>query len=171
MRVDDLFSEPSALFPDEPRRLDTALVGALWAGPHGGHTDVEVAVPLTRLVHDELLRYGTDGGVALSEDEIRTAMQALRSVADRLGVTGSSPSSAIMAGSAAGGRTTARMGAGRPGATSSTTCSNLSTTSSPTWRTMRCRRRWPRRSAPTPAQAGTPWMWRSASFAGTCSRR
>jgi len=46
---------------------------------------------LARLIHDELEKYGTDGGVELVEGEMRQALLALRAVVDRLGVQNFDP--------------------------------------------------------------------------------
>lgn len=90
MRVDDFFEE-SLGYPEGSRRLRRELLIDLRAEPLADLGDIEVAVPLARFVHDELERYGTDGGHELDEDEIRIALQALRAVSDRLGVSNFNP--------------------------------------------------------------------------------
>lgn len=90
MRVDDFFDDSHG-YPEGSRWFRRELVTQLRSGPLALHSDIEVAVPLARLVHDELERYGTDGGQELGEDAIRAALQALRAVADRLGVSSFNP--------------------------------------------------------------------------------
>jgi hypothetical protein len=62
------------------------LVRALRIGPIEGHSDVEAASALARLVHDELEAYGTGGGEVLDDDEMRTALRALEAAAHRVGL-------------------------------------------------------------------------------------
>jgi hypothetical protein len=61
------------------------------AGPLEGIPDIAVAVLLARIVHDELENYGTSGGEVLSDEDMRMALQALRALAERLGVAGFDP--------------------------------------------------------------------------------
>jgi hypothetical protein len=69
-----------------PSKFDIALINSLRAGPIEGRTDLEVAIALAALVHDELLEYGTSGGQQLADDEMATALAALRAVAKRIGL-------------------------------------------------------------------------------------
>lgn len=93
MRPDDFFVDQHV--PDAPwgpvmatsRSLNTALLTALRRGPVEGHDDVEVAVGLARLVHDELEKYGTGGGEELTEQQIRDALVALRVLVERIGIS------------------------------------------------------------------------------------
>lgn len=50
-------------------------------------SDLEVAVPLATLLHDELERYGTDGSQVLAEAGMRTSLLALKAVIARLNLT------------------------------------------------------------------------------------
>ncbi len=86
MRPDEFFiedEEPSGLFGGSTRRLDVDLVETLRRQPDPDHDDVEIAVPLARLIHDDLERFGTGGGEELTEQQMRLA---LRAVVDRLGI-------------------------------------------------------------------------------------
>src|SRR3954471_24207078 len=49
-------------------------------------SDLEVAVPLARVVHDEFQKYGTDSTQQFENEDIREALAALRAVLKRLGV-------------------------------------------------------------------------------------
>jgi hypothetical protein len=92
MRVEELFIESQLELPSDDRRFNWQLMVRLRSGPLSDHNDIEVAVPLARLVHDELERYGTDGGQELSEDDVRAALLALRAIAARLDVSSFNPS-------------------------------------------------------------------------------
>lgn len=82
--VDDL--EYENCFDDAHRTPDVDLLNRIRAGPIEDHDDVEVAVALTRLLHDELERYGTGGGNEFQNDQMRIAIRSLRTVLDRLGL-------------------------------------------------------------------------------------
>jgi hypothetical protein len=86
MRVDDLFEvDPSPLAgPDRHFRHD--FVAQLRVGPIASLADADIAVPLARLVHDELQGYGTNGVCELTEQGMRTALSALLVTIDRLGI-------------------------------------------------------------------------------------
>lgn len=88
MRADDLFVDddfvPGVGIPG--RRLDLQLVDRLRSGPVPEQEDIEVAVALARLVHDELEKYGTGGGEELLEEQMRVAIRALLAVTQRLGI-------------------------------------------------------------------------------------
>ncbi|MGA5114795.1 hypothetical protein [Streptomyces pseudogriseolus] len=45
----------------QPWVFDVALVEILRFGPPAGHTDLEVAMALTGLLHHDFVSYGTDG--------------------------------------------------------------------------------------------------------------
>lgn len=62
------------------RHLDTDLLTPVRARPLAGRDDVEVAVPLAILVHEELEKFGTSGNPELSEADIRVAVVALRAL-------------------------------------------------------------------------------------------
>lgn len=69
------------------QRFRTELAQELRRGPLEDESDVEAAVALARLVHDELEVCGTDGSLTLNEADMRLAIQALRAVTGRLGLT------------------------------------------------------------------------------------
>lgn len=65
--------------------LDTDLIELIHAG-NQKQTDIEVAVPLAHLVHDEYEGYGTGGKEQISNLEARGALAALRAATARLAV-------------------------------------------------------------------------------------
>lgn len=65
--------------------LDDDLVSRIHAGV-SDKSDVEVSVPLARLLHDEFEKFGTGGGQELSSAQAQSAMRALRATLRRLGV-------------------------------------------------------------------------------------
>jgi hypothetical protein len=89
MRADDFIEDvPSHAFgvPSVSARFRVELARALRSGPVAEAPDVEIAVALTRLVHDELELYGTSGSQMLSEDDMREALRALHAVLGRIGI-------------------------------------------------------------------------------------
>lgn len=91
VRPDDFFVETQVHAPWGPRpgagrELDTDLLTELRAGPVHDHGDVEVAVGLARLAHEELEKYGTDNTQELTEQGIREALTILRVVLHRVGL-------------------------------------------------------------------------------------
>lgn len=92
MRPDDFFvDQPVSHDPWGPvvsprRNLDRTLLAGLRAGPLEAHSDLEAAAGLSRLVHEELEKYGTSGGEELTEQEIREALVALHAVVRRIGI-------------------------------------------------------------------------------------
>ena len=90
MRPDDFYLDDAGpnVFGLSSRHLNLALLDQLRRGPVADREDVEVAVPLARLIHDDLERYGTDGGQEMTEQQMREALLALRAVLDRLGIAG-----------------------------------------------------------------------------------
>ena len=94
MRPDDFFEdEVDVIFGSSVRRrrFRQGLARSLRGGPIEGTPDVEAAVALARLVHDDLEAYGTNGGEVLSEAEMREALLGLRAVVERLGIEGFNP--------------------------------------------------------------------------------
>lgn len=87
MRPNDFYVEdPTAgVAGVASRRLDVTLLDRLRHGPIPGRDDVEVAVPLARLIHNELKKYGTGREPEMSEQEMKDALLALRAVLARLG--------------------------------------------------------------------------------------
>lgn len=88
MKPDDFYVERRF---NGGRSLDVGLLYNLRLGPVEGFEDIEIAVPLARLAHDELQLFGTSGTQTLTNEEIRAALLALRAVVNRLGVTGFDP--------------------------------------------------------------------------------
>ena len=89
VRPDDFYVEdpvPGLFGPT--RRLNVDLLDDLRRGEPSDREDVEAAVPLAHLIHDELLRYGTVGGAGMTDGQMREALLALRALVDRLGVAG-----------------------------------------------------------------------------------
>jgi hypothetical protein len=83
-------SDPWGLGSSAPtlrRAFDVELVEAVRRGPVEGRKDIEVALGLAALVHDELQAYGTSGDQALDDGEIGTTILALSAVLRRLAVT------------------------------------------------------------------------------------
>jgi len=87
VRAEDFFTEIPDSVPWGPgvRTLNEALVQQVRAGG-GPHGDLEVAVPLARVVHDEFEARGTDGKMTLTDPQSRDVMAALRAVLLRLDV-------------------------------------------------------------------------------------
>ena len=89
MRPADFFIDDEGsvgLFAEPTRHINEELLAELRRRPLPDRTDIEVAVPLARLVHDDLQKYGTGGGNELDDDQMREALQALRAVIARLGI-------------------------------------------------------------------------------------
>ena len=84
MRPDDFFRDDL----HGRRRFSSDLARQLRRGPLEAADDVEAAVALARLVHDDLEAFGTGGGEQLSQEELREALLALRAVVDRIGIDG-----------------------------------------------------------------------------------
>lgn len=87
MRENDFFEETTNSDPwSFPQRtLNENLVTQVHAGT-SSHSDIEVAVALCRLVHDEFEAFGTDDSASLNNTESRGVMFALRAVLKRLDV-------------------------------------------------------------------------------------
>ncbi|WP_146082443.1 MULTISPECIES: hypothetical protein [unclassified Rathayibacter] len=65
--------------------LDVNLLEGLLRGPNPEHGDVEISVPLARVVHEEYEAHGTHGS-PLSNDDSRLLVRALKAVLARLGI-------------------------------------------------------------------------------------
>lgn len=83
----DFFEEDEFNGWDGARResLNTAWLERLRQRPDPEHPDVDVAVALMDLVHNDLLLFGTGGGESLSNEEMRVAIRTLRAVTTRCG--------------------------------------------------------------------------------------
>ncbi|THJ64581.1 hypothetical protein E8P82_14690 [Arthrobacter echini] len=88
MRDNDFFDEAKTadVWAVRQDTLNTDLIERIHAGPVETATDVELAVPLARLVHDEYRNRGTENNPRISVHESRAVMAALRAVLKRLGV-------------------------------------------------------------------------------------
>lgn len=69
------------------RTLKTDFLEGIRKGPASDVGDLEICIALAALVRNELTAYGTGGGSELTNDEIRIAVSALRTVLQRIGVT------------------------------------------------------------------------------------
>ena len=70
--------------------LDMPLLEGLLHGPDDDRGDLEIAVPLARVVHDEFDAYGTSGS-PLSNEDSRLLIRALKAVLARLGIDSFDP--------------------------------------------------------------------------------
>ncbi len=88
VRADDFFKDIVSGDPwsTEQRIFDEDLIRQTHAGTMTNRSDVEVAVALARLVHDEFQERATSDSPRLSVPDSRAALAALRSVLGRLGV-------------------------------------------------------------------------------------
>jgi hypothetical protein len=94
MRPDDFFvRQVETIFGGTFSRdiLNENLLSHLRSGPSPDHSDIEVAVALARLVHDEYEKFGTEGHQILTESQSRDAMLTLHVVLKRLGIDDFSP--------------------------------------------------------------------------------
>lgn len=90
MKEDDFYTETDSSFggwgeQTITREFNTELVNAIVQGPIPDHPDIEVAVALARLAHDEYELYGTSGSALTSEHSVLFTRALLR-VLKRLGV-------------------------------------------------------------------------------------
>ena len=76
--ADDILSASTSLNID--------LLQQIRGNVNVGHSDIELAVALVRLIHDELQRYGTDGSNRMDENEIRVALRTASALLERLGI-------------------------------------------------------------------------------------
>ncbi len=89
MRPDDFFAEPDSDpldpfgIPSKPR-FNLELVRKMRARTLDQADDLEAAVALSRLIHDDPEAFGTDGGEELTEAQMRESLLALGSVLKRL---------------------------------------------------------------------------------------
>jgi hypothetical protein len=73
--------------PATPPKFNLDLLRQVRTGAISSAGDVEVAVALTRLVHDDLEAFGTGGGEELSENDMREALTTLRALLLRVGLS------------------------------------------------------------------------------------
>src|SRR3954452_14778488 len=93
-RADFFVAETAKTFDPDPwdsefttvERFNVELVEQLRRGSIQDRDDLEVAIALAQLVHDELGAYGTDSSQKLDDLEVAAAILALRAVLQRLGV-------------------------------------------------------------------------------------
>ncbi|MET7543064.1 hypothetical protein [Streptomyces sp. NPDC005507] len=72
----------------QPRVLDVGLIESLRFNPPAGHTDLQVAIALTRLLHHDFVSYGTNGqGRHLDDESVPIVIKAHRAVLERLALT------------------------------------------------------------------------------------
>ncbi len=80
MRASDFWLDVDDTYID----LDT--LRALRAAPSPEHSDLEVALGLVELLHDQFLKFGTSGGQSLDDSQAREAVRTLEAVLKRLGL-------------------------------------------------------------------------------------
>ena len=83
MTPEDFFEDD---FVSDKRVLNYELLERVRAGAYTDRTDVEVAVALLRLAHDELQAYGTDNKQRTDERCIRLILRTSRQLSKRLGL-------------------------------------------------------------------------------------
>ncbi|MBM4487733.1 hypothetical protein MWT96_25180 (plasmid) [Prescottella equi] len=87
MIADDFFkSARDDVWGGTKSKFDMALIKEIRAGSVAGRTDIEIAIALSQLVHDELQAFGTEGGQSLNDAQIAAALTALRAVTRRLAI-------------------------------------------------------------------------------------
>lgn len=94
MREDDFYIEDdfsTDAFGGTPTRvLDTDRLEAIARGPIQEYPDIEVAVALARLAHDEYEMYGTSGS-SLNNEQSALLMRTLKRLLSRLGIDSFDP--------------------------------------------------------------------------------
>jgi hypothetical protein len=83
VRVEDFWIDES----DGSQLLDLALLHDLRRAPVSRFSDVEAAIALARLLHEEFEKYGTDSTQVITQAQSREATRTLIALADRLGLT------------------------------------------------------------------------------------
>ncbi|UGQ41207.1 hypothetical protein [Rhodococcus aetherivorans] len=86
MIAEEFFKDVDSPWGGTTSKFDLQLMKAIKAGPVEGRTDIEIAVALSQLVHDELTAFGTGGGQSLDDRQMAAALAALRSVTQRIGI-------------------------------------------------------------------------------------
>lgn len=82
MRPDDFWLDDNG-----GQQLNLSLLQDLRRAPTSQYPDVEAAITLARLLHEQFQRYGTDSAEQITDPVSREAMRTLVALADRLGVT------------------------------------------------------------------------------------
>lgn len=85
MHSEDFFGPEPPPWADQSRDLDQELIDALLRGPVDGRRDLDVAIALAELVHDEFRAFGTSGGERLDNGQSRAVLRALQTVLKRVG--------------------------------------------------------------------------------------
>lgn len=85
----EFFVEDDANEPwDQPEKhLDTDRLELLVRQREVDHTDLEMALALGQLAHQEFEAFGTHGGTSISGEDSALVMRALRAVLRRIGIT------------------------------------------------------------------------------------
>lgn len=83
MRTSDYFIEADDTDSDA---LDVDLLRRLRAAPIAEYTDVEAAIALSRLLHEEFLLYGTSGAERITDAGAQEGMRTLGALTKRLAV-------------------------------------------------------------------------------------
>ena len=83
---DFLIINDAAAWGDSVQKLNENLIRQVHEGAEGAPDDLEAAVALARLVHDEFKDRGTNGNPHISVEESRTVMLALCAVLKRLDI-------------------------------------------------------------------------------------
>jgi hypothetical protein len=86
MRADDFWVDE-----DGGQQLNVPLLQDFRRAPTTQFSDLEAAIALARLLHEQFQRYGTDSTQEISGAESREAMRTLVALADRLGLAFSPP--------------------------------------------------------------------------------
>ena len=89
MRPWDFFTAPEREFPwddAQPAVLDVARLEKLVGDFESEHSDLEIAIALSRLTHQEYEAYGTDGKTTVTEDDSEILLRSLRAVLRRLAI-------------------------------------------------------------------------------------
>jgi hypothetical protein len=86
MRPEDFYTvpDPGPFGELDAPKFNLDLVKGLRSGPMAGADDVEAAVALARLIHDDFEAFGTGGGEQLNETQMRESLLALHAVLKRL---------------------------------------------------------------------------------------
>ncbi|WP_166999143.1 hypothetical protein [Paramicrobacterium fandaimingii] len=67
-------------------KLDETRLTGLMSARDPNHSDLEIAIALARLAHEEFEAYGTNGETSIDEEQSRIVLRALQAVIKRLGI-------------------------------------------------------------------------------------